>query len=71
MKWWLLGGVCLGVIVLRWLHRFEGEYVSTAWLVQQAREGRLGHEGPSWNWPVRKLANEQGAWNARRLKKRA
>lgn len=46
--------------------------VSGEWLRDQERKSdRVEFVGPSIQFPIRKLVNESGKWNARRLKRQA
>lgn len=61
MKWLLLAGVVVVVgLIARAIHRYQlADHVSADWLFEQARRDEVNtFEGVTWNWPVRKSANE-------------
>ena len=72
----LLLGLLLGVGVSWGLWRKTRAVpppdVSASWLAHQERlERQAGIDAVSWRWPVRKITNEAGQFNAQRLRKRA
>jgi hypothetical protein len=60
LAWWLLTRTA------------DADRVSERWLAEQdQREEKSGIEGVSWRFPINKIVNEHGAFNAARLRKRA
>lgn len=55
-----------------WRRRGTDRPVSAEWLRdQQQREQSSGVDAVNWRWPVRKVVNESGMFNAAKLRKRA
>lgn len=65
------GGCVLGIAA--WLTRYFGKnHVSEAWLTDHdRRQWGIGYEGICWRWPVNKMRNDAGRFNAAQLRKRA
>lgn len=73
MRWLLLLVPCGGVIlVVLWLRgKFSDEHVSEAWLRESDHLDGRGFDGICWKWPVDKVRNESGLWNAHHERRRA
>jgi hypothetical protein len=62
--------VGLGIYLLR--RQQSEDSVSSAWLTEQERiDRRVEYHGQSLKWPINKIQNEAGEWNARRYRRRA
>jgi hypothetical protein len=61
-----------GISVLAWWRRHRDRpYVSTDWLRHRLRGEREHFDGVRWKWPVNKIVNEAGSFNAAKHRKRA
>lgn len=61
--------------MLRWLCSIIAPRyprISESWLAEQERKSdRVEFVGVRWSWPINKLKDEAGRWNASRLRRRA